>query len=170
MPLEWSGLLDLSGQIRCSLGFLLLAWLLWWPELLERKRSTVSFNKGGVCDGGGWRRGSCAFLLSMFCRGGEGRRERGVLLFFRRHLHRWRWFCFDVYIQARGISASAIHGRHGGPSSKPLDRRPCFILAAGARRFAATKWCIPDGFKASSGDGSTPERGVFGRSHLVPRW
>lgn len=45
MPLDWSGALDLFGQIWCWLGFLVGVLLLQWLELRARKRGTASFNK-----------------------------------------------------------------------------------------------------------------------------
>jgi hypothetical protein len=43
---------------------------------------------------------------------------------------------------------------------QPLDRRLFSGLAAGARRFVATKWCVPSGFEVTSNDGCSPERGI----------
>jgi hypothetical protein len=45
-------------------------------------------------------------------------------------------------------------------NQQPPVWRPCSFLPAGARRVAATKWCVPGGSKASSSYGSLPDLGV----------
>ncbi|XP_047085458.1 uncharacterized protein LOC124696841 [Lolium rigidum] len=113
MPLDRSGVLDLWSQILCVLGILLVGFLLQWPELDERMRSTVSINKAEALGGGILERGSSDSSRSLSCRGGEGRWDGGAFSFFRLCLPRW-WFFLNKCNQAGGLLASAILGRKGG--------------------------------------------------------
>jgi hypothetical protein len=84
MPVVWSGVLDLFGQIWHQVGFLFAVWLLQWPELLVRKRSIVSFNKAdGVLAGDGLSGGELQLFSASVLPWWRGEAEEGGFVLLR---------------------------------------------------------------------------------------
>jgi hypothetical protein len=132
MPLEWSGLLDLFGQIGCVLGFVFFVLRLQWSELEATMASIASLNKAEVSRGGDLGMGSSTLLLFLSCRGGEGKQSGAAPSFFKWLLPR-RWIFFDKRIQLEATLLRLSLAVMVAKNLQPPTRRPRSVWSSTPR-------------------------------------
>lgn len=116
MPVVWSGAWDLSGQIRCLLGFFFVVLLLHRSEPRKKKKATVSLNKAVVWYHLlMWNRGSGKLYLAG--RGGEGMKRTRAAISTSLRWRRWLMLLAGVN-HTVDVLAAVICGWKGGPSRR----------------------------------------------------